>query len=65
MMDIFSNLKKVNIIVFFIKKKNKVRDLNLTKKPHTHTHTKHTSNILLNFGKTGFRFTAKTGTLGK
>lgn len=30
MMDIFFNLKKVNIIVFFMKK-NKVRDLNLRK----------------------------------
>lgn len=45
-MDIFSNLKKVNIIVFFIKKKNKVRDLNLTKKPLTHTYTQ---NIPLTF----------------
>lgn len=30
MMDIFFNLKKVNIKVFFMKK-NKVRDLNLKK----------------------------------
>lgn len=61
MMDIFFNLKKVNIKVFFMKK-NKVRDLNLKK---NFIYIKYIFNILLNFGKIGFWFIVKIGIFGK
>lgn len=61
MMDIFFNLKKVNIIVFFILKK-------LSKRfefKKNFIYIKYIFNILLNFGKIGFWFIVKIGIFGK